>query len=211
MPQHQQARNQMHAVTTKHQKMVKCCHVWLGLFRQALAEGQEPVIETVDLEGPSGKGKGKEKRKDRTEDFVAPPPPKKQAGTIVPWDDQKVKVKATISAILEKQKQKTDVSKSSLSTGAKKGAEEVSTAGDKKEVIRQEQLEVVAQESIFQKINFLEKEHQKLAEELDEQDVSVPTMKFSSASARAKLKKPSYQCQSLPQMLQKLNISSEPL
>lgn len=53
-----QDRGQMAAIVNKKQKMIKCYHVWFGLYQQALAEGKKAVIETVNLEEDVPPNKG---------------------------------------------------------------------------------------------------------------------------------------------------------
>lgn len=121
----------MALVINKKQKMLKCCHVWLGLYKQALADGQKPVFETVVLDEETSTRRSPDKRKERTSNFLEPPPAKKLLGAHM--DPDCVSAKASISAIIEKHKAKSESSKGSLSTGAKasvkKGVEIASTSG----------------------------------------------------------------------------------
>lgn len=45
-----QAQQQMASVVNKGQKMVKCSHIWLGLYKHALSDGKKPVVPVVQLD-----------------------------------------------------------------------------------------------------------------------------------------------------------------
>lgn len=101
--------------------MLKCCHIWFGLYKQDLEEGQKLVIEIVHLEedARAKKGPEKEKKKERSSDFLAPPTAKRLL--VAHMDpEQAVAISARISAIIEKQKSKSETNnKGTLVAGAK--------------------------------------------------------------------------------------------
>lgn len=57
-------------VKTKNQKLVKCCHVWLALYKKALKDGKRPKVPvvTVNEENPTDDTKVEQKKE--TSDVV---------------------------------------------------------------------------------------------------------------------------------------------
>ena len=72
------ASAQMKQVVTK-QKLVKCCHVWYALYKQALTEGRGTATSTLlakvlprPVKTSSTSSQGSKKRKERTNPFGSP-------------------------------------------------------------------------------------------------------------------------------------------
>lgn len=165
-----QTQQQMASVVNKKQKLIKCCHIWFGLYKQALADGKKPVVPLVNLEEDAPVKTGLEKRKEQTSDFQAPPPAKKLLAAHM--DPDQAAAKATISALLEKKKAKSEIgSKGSLVSGAKTSRQKVGTeasaprGGQPKKQI-QKVTSPLAQDKEVRKLKFLEEEHQLYAADL---------------------------------------------
>ena len=99
--------NQMQNVKTKSQKLVKCGHVWVGLFRQATASHQANPNPLPDVSSPSK--------------------PSKQA-----IEAANLKKRKLEQALKEQDSKRSRSTSTSLSTETKKGSDALQKIMDKK-------------------------------------------------------------------------------